>query len=159
MADGPNCQYMKSLSGLSGYETGGPYVLEHFHLTKGQTDLREFLWKHWHSHVKGVAEARVGTIDAGTVRVIYVVQPDVQGKWGIDVELDRPLQPPCASFHADSLVRIPVHKPDEDYPSQTLGIWPPDKVPKERLADSEVKDAKFWRIVLVADEKAVGDTT
>jgi hypothetical protein len=152
------CHYMKSRSSLSGYETGGPYALEHFRLTKGRMDLREFLWKHWHDGVKGVAEARVGTIDAGTVTAIYVVQPDAQGKWGIDVEIDRPRQTSCLSFHAHSLIRIPIRKPDEDYPSQTVEIWPPDKVPKERLADSKVEGAKFWRIVLVTNEKAVGDT-
>jgi hypothetical protein len=70
------CQYMRSRSGLSGYETGGPYKLEHFHLTKGRTDLREFLWTHWHNHIKGVAEAKVGAVDAGIVTALYVVRPD-----------------------------------------------------------------------------------
>ena len=40
-------------------------------------------------HKKGVAEAKVQTVDAGAVTVFYVVQPDVQGNWGIDVGLDR----------------------------------------------------------------------
>ncbi len=67
---------MKSRSGLSGYENGGPYILDHFRLTKGRTDLREFLWTHWHDLKKGVAEARVGTVDRGTVRVLYLIQSD-----------------------------------------------------------------------------------
>jgi len=154
------CRYLKSRSGLGGYETGGPYKLEHFQLTKGRTDLRDFLWNHWHNHIKGVTEARVGTVDAGTVTVLYVVQPDPQGQWGIDVELGRPLQPPpCSAFHVDSLVRFPVRKPDEDYPSQTLGPYLPDgTLPKTRLADSEVKDAKYWKLILVENGKAIGDT-
>src|SRR6476469_7826005 len=78
------CRYMKSRTGLTGYEHCGPYKLEHFQLTKGRTDLRDFLWKHWHNHVKGVAEAKVGTIDAGTITALYVVQPDSHGQWGID---------------------------------------------------------------------------
>src|SRR5436190_5473507 len=117
-----SCQYTKPRNGLSGYEASGPYKLEHFHLTKDRTDLREFLWTHWHNHIKGVAEAKVGTVDAGIVTVLLVIQPDGKGQWGIDVELGRPVQPPpCSAFHADSLVRVPIRKPDEDYPSQTLG--------------------------------------
>jgi hypothetical protein len=153
------CHYMKERRGLSGYETGGPYKLEHFKMTKDRRDLREFLWNHWHGHTKGIAEARVGTIDAGTVTAFYVVQPDTVGQWGIDVELHRPVQPPpCSVFHADSLVRIPIGKPHEDYPAQTLGPYFPDgKIPeKARLADSEVRDAKYYWIVLAVGEKAIG---
>lgn len=151
------CRYMKSRSGLSEYDKGGPYSLDHFRLTKGRTDLREFLWAHWHEHKKGVAENRAGTVDRGTVKVLYIVQPDAKGHWGIDVELDRPMDPPCVAFHADSLVRVPIAKPDEDYPSQTLGLWPPDKIPQKRLADSEVKDAKLYRLILVKENKPISD--
>ena len=56
-----------------------PYSLAVFILTKGRTDLREFLWQHWHGHSKGIAEASVGTVDAGRVTALYVVQPDAQG--------------------------------------------------------------------------------
>ncbi len=152
-----SCRYVKSLSGLSGYDRGGPYTTDHFRLTKGRTDLREFLWTHWHEHKKGVAEERGGTVDRGTVKVLYIVQPDAKGQWGIDVELDRPMDPPCVAFHADSLVRVPIAKPDEDYPSQTLGLWPPDKIPQTRLADSEVKDAKLYRLILVKENKPISD--
>jgi hypothetical protein len=151
------CHYIKSRRGLRGYETGGPYKLEHFRLTRGRTELRQFLWTHWHDHHKGVAEARVGTVDAGMVTALYVVEPDAQGRWGIDVEIDRPMQPPCTTFHADSLARLPISKPEEDYPSQTLSIWPPDKVPEKQPAESEVKDAKFYRVLLVAKGKLLGD--
>jgi len=174
-----SCRYMKSRGGLSGYEIGGPFKLEHFHLTKGRTDLREFLWKHWHNHIKGVAEAKVATVDAGIVTALYVIQPNAKGQWGIDIELDRPamivarrrtnstgqgmkqVRPPrCSAFHADSLARVPIRKPDEDYPSQTLGpYWPDRTVPKSvRMPDSEVKDAKYYTVILIANEKAVGDT-
>jgi hypothetical protein len=85
------CRHMKSRHGLVGYGKGGPYSLEHFRLAKGRTDLREFLWKHWHSKIKGIAEASVGTVDRGTVQVLYLIQPDAQGHWGIDVEMDRPM--------------------------------------------------------------------
>jgi hypothetical protein len=151
---------MKSRNGLAGYEKGGPYKLEHFRLTKDRTDLRDFLWAHWHNHIKGVAEAKVGTVDAGTVTVLYVVQPYSQGQWGIDLELGRPLQPPsCSAFHVDSLVRFPIRKPDEDYPSQTLGPYlPHGKLPEARLADSEVKNSKYWKLILVENGKGVGDT-
>jgi hypothetical protein len=154
------CRYLKSRSGLGGYERGGPYKLEHFHLTNGRTDLRDFLWNHWHNHIKGVAVARVGTIDAGTVTVLYVLRPDSQGRWGIDVEIGRPRQPPpCSAFHVDGLVRFPVRKPDEDYPSQTLGPYlPHGMLPQTRLADSDVKDAKYWKLILVENGKSVGDT-
>ena len=90
-------------------------------------------WKHWHGHIKGVAEAKVGTVDVGTVTALYVVQPDSQGQWGINAEYGRPMPQPlaCSAFHADSLVRFPIRKPDEDYPSQTLGPYLPDgKLPK-----------------------------
>ena len=154
------CRYLNSRSALAGYETGGPYELEHFQRTKGRTDLREFLWKHWHNHIKGVAEAKVGTVDAGIVTVLLVIQPDGKGQWGIDVELGRPVQPPpCSAFHADSLVRVPIRKPDEDYPSQTLGpYWPDRSVPqKYRMSDAETKYAKYYTVILMANEKAIGD--
>ena len=47
---------------------------------------------------KGIAEVRAGTVDRGTVRVLYIVQPDGEGHWGIDIELDRPMDPPCISL-------------------------------------------------------------
>jgi hypothetical protein len=151
------CRYMKSRNGLSEYDKGGPYTLEHFRLTKGRTDLREFLWTHWHEHKKGVAEARVGTVDAGIVKVLFAIHPDAKGHWGIDVEADRPADPPCTAFRADSLARMPIAKPDEEYPYQTLGLWPPDKLPKELLSDSDVKDAKLYRVILVRENKPAGD--
>jgi len=148
---------IKNRSALSAYESGGPYSLEHFKLSKGRTDLREFLWRHWHGLVEGVAEARVGTIDAGTVTVLYIVRPDAKGKWGIDVVIDRPLQPPCSAFHADSLVRLPIAKPDEDYPSQTLGYWPDDVLPKQRVPEASDIGSKFYTVQLVEGGKPAGD--
>jgi hypothetical protein len=152
------CRYMKERSALSGYDTGGPYKLDHFKLTKGRMDLRDFLWNHWHKRIRGVAEAKVGTVDAGTVTALYVVQPDMHGHWGIDVELGRPLQPPpCSAFRADSLVRVPIDKPDDDN-YQTLLSLPDGKVPPEaRLPDSETKGAKFYKIVLMENQRAIGD--
>jgi hypothetical protein len=97
------------------------------------------------------------TVDAGTVKVLYVIQPDAQGHWHIDVELDRPADPACVAFRADSLARMPIAKPDEEYPFQTLGFWPPDKLPKELLSDSEVKDAKLYRVILVRGNKPASD--
>jgi hypothetical protein len=73
------------------------------------------------------------------------------------VEIDRPMDPPCMVFHADSLVRIPIAKPDEDYPSQTTWVPPSAWTPKARLADSEKMDAKLYRLGLVKDTKVVGD--
>ena len=67
------------------------------------------------------------------------------------------MYPPCVAFHADSLVRVPIAKHDEDYPSQTLGLWPPDKIPQTLLADSEVKDAKLYRLILVRENKPISD--
>jgi hypothetical protein len=153
------CRYIRSRSSLSGYETGGPYTLDDLNLTKGRSDLREFLWKHWHDHKKGVAEAQFPTIDAGISKVLYLVQPDAQGNWGIDVgRSDRPF-PPCVTSRADSLVRLPIDDPMENYPSrkQTVGDWPRDEIPKKRLADSEVKDSKLYRVVLTRDNKRVDD--
>ena len=96
-----------------GYEAGGPYELDHFKLTKGRTELRAFLWSHWHA--------------------------------------------PCSTFHSDSLVRFPVAKPGEDYPSQTLGPYLPDKkLPETLLTNSEVKDPKYYKVILVAEGKAIG---
>jgi hypothetical protein len=152
-----DCRYQKSRKGLAGYETGGPYTLDHFRLTTGRTDLREFLWKHWHEHRKGVAEANIGTVDRGIVKVLYLIHPDVQGLWGIDVELDRPMDPPCVAFHADSLVRVPITNPKEDYPSQTVGLWPADEIPPNRLADSAAVNSKLFRVVLVRNHKPVND--
>jgi hypothetical protein len=153
------CRYMKSRKGLSGYESGGPYTLDHFRLTKGRTDLREFLWTHWHRNIKGVAEARVQTVDRGIVKVLYLIQPDAQGRWGIDVEMDRPMDPPCVTFHADSLVRVPIANPMEDYPSQTIGLWAPDEIPPKRLPDSDVVDSKLYKLVLVRSNKPASSDT
>jgi hypothetical protein len=151
------CRYVKSRNSLSGYESGGPYDLDHFRLTKGRTGLREFLWKHWHGHKKGVAEAKIGTVDRGTVKVLYLVKPDTQGIWSIDVELDRPMDPPCVTLHADSLVRLLIANPKDDL-SQTRGLWPSDQIPPKRLADSDMADPKFYQIVLVRNNKPIDDT-
>jgi hypothetical protein len=151
------CVLIKNRRTLSSLETGGPFTLDHFKLTKGRMDLREFLWKHWRDRVTGMAEAKVGTIDAGTVTALYVVRPDENGNWGIDVELDRPLQPPCSAFRADSMVRLPIAKPDEDYPSQTLGFWPPDELPKKRVDDRDEIGPKFYQVQLVEAGKPAGD--
>jgi len=151
------CRYIKSRKDLSGYDSGGPYTLDHFGLKKGRTELREFLWKHWHDHIKAVAQANEGTVDRGIVKLLYVIQPDSQGRWGIDVEVDRPMDPPCLALHADSVVRLPIHNPDEDYPSQTIGLWPADKLPAKRLADSDAADSKSYRVVLVLSDKPVSD--
>ena len=67
--------------------------------------------------------------------------------------------PPRSAFHADSLIRYPILKPNEDYPSQTLGPYFPDgNLPKTRLPDSAVKDSKYWKLILVRGEKRAGDT-
>jgi hypothetical protein len=150
------CRYMKSRIGLSGYESGGPYTLAPFRLTKGRAELRVFLWKHWHSKMKGVAKANVQTVDRGTVKELYLIQPDAQGHWGIDLEMDRPIDPPCVTFHADSLVRLPIDNWSGDAISQTEGLWPPDIIPAKRLADSDVVDPKLYRIVLVRNDKPAG---
>jgi hypothetical protein len=64
------------------------------------------------------------------------------------------------SFLVRPLVRVPIRKPDEDYPSQTLGpYWPDRKVPKNvRMPDEEVKDAKYYTVILMENERAIGDT-
>ena len=51
-------------------------------------------------------------------------------------------------------------KPHEDYPSQTLGpYWPDRTVPKKaRMQDEGVKDAKYFTVILMASERAIGDT-
>jgi hypothetical protein len=151
------CKLIKNRSALSSIEYGGPFVLDHFKLTQGRINLREFLWKHWSGRLAGVAEARVGTIDAGTVTALYIVRQNAKGDWGIDVALDRPLQHPCTAFHADSLVRLPIDKPDEDYPSQTLGYWPSDKLPKKRVPKADGRSPKFYKVQLVEDGKPSGD--
>jgi hypothetical protein len=91
------------------------------------------------------------------VKVLYVVQPDAQGRWGIEVEFDRPTDPPCSSFHADSLVRVRIANPDQDYPSQTLGIWPEVDIRANRLADSDVVNPKLYRVVLLRNGKIAPD--
>jgi hypothetical protein len=152
------CHYMKERSALSGYDTGGPYKLDHFKMSNDRRDLREFLWSHWHGRRRGIAEARVGTIDAGTVTALYVVHPDANGQWGIDVELHRPIQPPpCSVFRADAIARVPIRKPDDDN-SQTLLYIPDGVVPsKARLPDSMTVGGKYYKIVLMANDKALGD--
>lgn len=99
--------------------------------------------------------ARVGTVNRGTVEVLYVIQPDEQGRSGIDVELDRPMDPPCVSFHADALIRVLIANHSQDYPSQTLGTWPTDKFPPTHLADSDRADSKLDRLVLVRNNTTV----
>jgi len=36
-----------------------------------------------------------------------------------------------------------------------MGLWPSDEIPQERLADSEVKDARLFRVILVRDNKPI----
>ena len=153
----PACALMDDRSSASGYESGGPFDLSHFKLTDGRLEIRDFLWQHWHSRIKGMAEIRVGTVDAGTVRVFYLIHPDSLGVWGIDVAIKRPRDKSCASFHADSLVRLPIEKPDEDYPSQTIGFWPPDQLPKKRVDDQTTVMPKLYQVQLVKFGKPIGD--
>ncbi|HUK54554.1 MAG TPA: hypothetical protein VL099_14805, partial [Candidatus Binatia bacterium] len=88
----------------------------------------------------------------GTVRALYVVQPDPQGRWGINVEIDRPMEPPCTAFFADGLVRVPIANPGDDH-LQTAGLWPLDKLPPNLLADSGVVDSKLYRLMFVRNSK------
>lgn len=151
------CVLMDDRSSASGYENGGPFDLSHFKLTDGRLEIRDFLWQHWHSRTKGMAEVRVGTVDAGTVRVFYLIRPDSLGVWGIDVAMKRPLDKSCAAFHADSLVRLPIEKPDEDYLAQTMGFWPPDQLPKKRVDDQTTLMPKLYQVQLVKLGKPIGD--
>lgn len=151
------CVYTKSRTALAGYASGGPFDLRPDKLTVGRLELREFLWKHWHERTRAFAEVNAGTIDAGVVKALYVIQPDPQGKWGIDVELDGPKQPPCRAFHADYPIRVPIKDPNEDYPSQTGDTWPDDKIPNNRLPDSAVKDPKLFRVMLIRGPGPAGD--
>ena len=152
------CRYLTSHKRPAGYESGGPFILEHFHLTKGRLELREFIWKHWHDHIKGFAEAKAGTVDRGVVTVLYLIEPDAQGRWSIDVELDRPMDPPCVAFSADALIRVPIRNPNEEYPSQTLDLWLPEgRLPKERLPETSVVEPRLYRLLLVRDNKPLSD--
>jgi hypothetical protein len=148
------CRYLKSRDGLTGYESGGPYALDHFRLTKGRAALREFLWTHWYGHKKGVAESKVGTVDQGVVTVLYIVQPDVKGNWGIDVAVARPMDPHCMNLYADSLVRVPIANPKDDL-SQTSGPWPDDEIPQNRLANSDVAEPRTYVLVLARNGKPI----
>jgi hypothetical protein len=149
------CRYTTSRPGLTGYETGGPHTLDNYVLTKGRIDLREFLWTHWHGHKKGVAEARVGTVDRGVVSLLYVIQPDAKGNWGIDYEIDRPTDPPCEAFHVDSLVRLAIRNPDDDL-SQTTVVSDLDEIPSKRVADAEVTEPKRYQVLFVRGGKPFG---
>jgi hypothetical protein len=53
---------------------------------------------------------------------------------------------------------IPIRRPDEDHPSQTLGPYLPDgTLPTTLLPDSEDKDPKYYKLILVENGKAAGD--
>ena len=155
-----DCPYLNAGGRLPGYDTGGPYKPGYFKMDKDRTDLREFLWTHWSGHTKAIARVRVSTVDEGAVTELYVVQPDDKGQWGIDVERDHQRswpniwakpQPPCWNFHSDSLVRISIGNPHQ----ARVPDFPDGKIPeKMRLADSEVRNANEYLIVLMHDEKA-----
>jgi hypothetical protein len=151
------CRFIKSRAGLIGYETGGPYSLDPFRLTKGRSGLREFLWQHWQAHKRGLAQAETGTVDRGTVKILYLIQPDAQGNWGIDVEIDRPLDPPCIAIHAESLIRLSIANPAQNSLSRTSGPWPSDKIPENQLPASERKNPKSYRVILVHNDKPITD--
>jgi len=150
------CRYLGTKTPLPRYETGGPYVLDHFQLNKDRTDLREFLWKHWHDHVPGIADTKVKTIDAGMPRELYIVQPDAKGVWGVDIELKIPEIPQCVSFHADSLVRVPISQPDSDT-YQTLGPNSDDTLPNSRVPDSANLAGKFYWVILLANSSVIAN--
>jgi hypothetical protein len=152
-----SCQFLGKKTALPNYESGGPYVLDHFQLNKDRADLRDFLWKHWHNHVAAVAKFEVKTIDAGTPTELVIIEPNAQGVWGINVEIDSRMYPPCVRFHADDLVRVPIGEPSNDY-YQTLGYYPNDKLPKSRVPDDAVTEPRNYWIVLVKDGKPASNT-
>jgi hypothetical protein len=144
---------------LEGYESGGIFTLQHFSHTEGRARLRSFLWEHWHGRQRGYAKAEVGTVDAGTVKMLYIIHPDEQGQWGIDVRVQRQIQQPhCSTFHANSLVRVSVRKGAPDYPAQTLSLWLPNGLPKTILKDDLVVNPNSYRVILEANNRAIGDT-
>jgi len=156
-ADEP-CQFLGSKTARPNYESGGPYVIDHFKFNKDRTDLRAFLWKHWHNHIAAVAEARIKTIDAGTPTALYIIQPDAKGTWGIDFEIYSPMNPPmyprCARFHADSMIRVPIQDPGNDN-YQTLGYYPNDKLPKALVPDSaDIDPRDYWIVLAKSGEPA-----
>lgn len=151
------CRHIGNPSDLKGYEAGPTYTLRHFKFTNDRAELRKFLWEHWRNHRKGLVTANVETVDRGTVKVLYIVQPDPTGAWGVDVELDRPLDPPCITFRVDLLTRLPLEKNAPDYPDQTLGFWPPPKLPARRVPDSENRGPKLYRLALVSGGKPISD--
>jgi hypothetical protein len=149
------CRYIKSRGSLSEYESGGPYALDSLVHTNGRSDLRAFLWKHWHEHNRGVAEAQVQTVDAGMVKLLFIIHPDANGNWGIDEESDAPAAQPCVAFHADSLIRLQIRRPDPNDPWKPSGTWTPDEIPSKRISDSAVLNPNLYEIVLVGNTKAV----
>jgi hypothetical protein len=156
-----DCPYLNAGGRLPGYDTGGPYKPDYFKMDRDRTNLREFLWTHWKGHTKGIARVRVSTVDEGAITELYVVQPDTKGRWGIDVERDNPYSwnlqakpyPPCWDWHVDSLVRISIGNPrqasDPDFPDGKI----PEKM---RLADSDVREAKDYLVVLLINEDIRG---
>src|SRR3954466_1137833 len=94
--------FAEDLLTLKGYDAGGTFTLAHFRHTTGRAGLRSFLWEHWKGKHRGYATAEAGTVDAGVVKLLYIVQPNKNGQWGVDVKLERQVQPRCSRFHATS---------------------------------------------------------
>lgn len=150
------CRYIGTKTTLPKYEVGGPFVLDHFQLNKDRTDLREFLWKHWHDHVAGIADTKERNLDAGMPRELFIVQPDARGVWGVDIELKLPEIPQCVSFHADSLVRVPISQPDNDT-YQTLGPNSDETLPNSRVPDAATLAGKFYWVILLANSSVIAN--
>jgi hypothetical protein len=73
------------------YERAGPYVFS----TKANANedgflmaasVRDFLWRHWHDHRRGLLLTITFTIEGLPNRTSYFVEPDGYGKWQIATE-------------------------------------------------------------------------
>jgi hypothetical protein len=92
---------------------------------------------------------------SGVVTILYVIQPVAKGRWVIDEEMDRPSDPHCTAFQVDSLVRLPIADPADDL-GQTIGLSDLEEIPSNRIADSDEKNSRFYRLLLVKNGKPLG---
>jgi hypothetical protein len=134
---------------LNGYEIAGPYILAHETATLEdilvmRASARDFLWRHWRGHRRGVLTTVSFTTEGLPIRTTDFVEPDEHGKWKIVSETQR------------SVLGTKTNSPDSAKQVETSTAYSverveplPDGTASDKpIPDNKSRDPMSYRLVL-----------